>query len=130
MGKDGNIPLKNNIVVMKNRLIKELSKQKGGEKKDLSEVVREHLEKNDFHSAIEEMRTICTSYFSDNMTVDLEKKISHLINLCGDLRGKYDINQIKSNKMATAQDAKEGAIDKEVEITDLSKTPIECPILN
>jgi hypothetical protein len=30
MGKSGNIPLKNNLVVMKNRLVKELSKQKGG----------------------------------------------------------------------------------------------------
>lgn len=29
MGKDGNIPLKNNLVVMKNRLINELAKQKG-----------------------------------------------------------------------------------------------------
>jgi len=29
MGKDGNIPLKNQLVVMKNRLVKELSKQKG-----------------------------------------------------------------------------------------------------
>jgi len=40
------------------------------------------------------------------MTNSLEKKISHLINLCGDLRGKYNINQIKSNKMAYAKDAK------------------------
>lgn len=53
-------------------------------------------------------------YFSDNMTTDLEKKVSHLINLCGDLRGKYDIGQIKSNKMAIAQDAKEGKIDQTV----------------
>jgi hypothetical protein len=30
MGKTGNIPLKNDLVVMKNRLVKELSKQKGG----------------------------------------------------------------------------------------------------
>lgn len=48
------------------------------------------------------------------MTGDLEKKVSQLINLCGDLRGKYNINQIKSNKMAIAQDAKEGQIDKQV----------------
>jgi len=30
MGKTGNIPLKNDLVIMKNRLVKELSKQKGG----------------------------------------------------------------------------------------------------
>jgi len=29
MGKDGNIPLKNQLVVMKNRLVKELSKKTG-----------------------------------------------------------------------------------------------------
>lgn len=28
MGKEGNIPLKNQLVLMKNRLVKELSKQK------------------------------------------------------------------------------------------------------
>lgn len=76
------------------------------------------------------MKTICTAYFSDSTGSDLEKKISHLINLCGDLTGKYNINQIKSNKMATAQNALEGKIDKEVEVNDLSKNPIECPILN
>ena len=51
-------------------------------------------------------------YFSDDLTTDLEKKVSHLINLCGDLRGKYSIGQIKSNKMATAQTAQEGKMDK------------------
>lgn len=63
------------------------------------------------------------------MTTDLEKQISHLINLCGDLRGKYNINEIKSNKMAYAKDAKEGQLDKQVEVSDMSKNPIECPII-
>ena len=40
MGKDGNIPLKNNLVVMKNRLINEFAKKKGGDKKELSVVIR------------------------------------------------------------------------------------------
>lgn len=34
--------------------------------------------------------------------MELGNKINHLISLCGDLRGKYDLNQIKSNKMAHA----------------------------
>jgi hypothetical protein len=70
--------------------------------------MRESLEKNDFQTAIEEAKAICTAYFSDSTSTDLEKKISHLINLCGDLRGKYNINQIKSNKMAIAKDAVKG----------------------
>jgi len=52
-----------------------------------------------------------------------------LINLCGDLRGQYSLGQIKSNKMATAVTAKEGQIDQSVEIQDLSKNLIECPII-
>lgn len=91
--------------------------------------MREHLEKNNFEGAIEVASVMCKRYFSDDVTNDLEKKISHLINLCGDLRGKYSIGQIKSNKMAIAKDAVEGKIDKEVEINDLSKNPIECPII-
>lgn len=58
------------------------------------------------------MKVICNSYFLDSTGSDLEKKISHLINLCGDLTGKYNINQIKSNKMATAQNALEAKVDK------------------
>ena len=34
MGKDGNIPLKNELVLMKTRLVKELSKQKGKGKEE------------------------------------------------------------------------------------------------
>ena len=45
-------------------------------------------------------------YFSEDLTTDIEKKISHLIYLCGDLTGQYSIGQIKSNKMATAATAK------------------------
>lgn len=63
------------------------------------------------------------------MTTDLEKKISFLINLCGDLRGQYSIGQIKSNKMATAVVAQEAKIDQSIETQDLSKNLIECPII-
>lgn len=128
MGKEGNIPLKNQLVSMKNRLVKELAKSKSKED-DYSTQIRAHLEEKNFKGAIEVAALMSKAYFSDDMTTDLEKKISHLINLCGDLRGKYDIGQIKSNKMATAMVAKSGELDKTVEIQDLSKTPIECPII-
>jgi len=52
-----------------------------------------------------------------------------LINLCGDLRGQYSLGQIKSNKMAIAKNAVEAKIDISVETQDLSKNPIECPII-
>jgi len=64
------------------------------------------LEKGDIEGAIKLAEKITIDYLSQSMTLDLEKKITHLISLCGDLRGKYDLNQIKSNKMAHAQDAK------------------------
>lgn len=49
MGKDGNIPLKNQLVVMKNRLVKELSKQKGF---DIKTQMRTHLQKGNLQGAL------------------------------------------------------------------------------
>ena len=72
------------------------------------------LEEGNFDGAMKLAGKITKEYFSDSMTTDLEKQISHLINLCGDLRGKYNINEIKSNKMAYAKDAKEGQLDQQV----------------
>lgn len=123
MGKEGNIPLKNQLVTMKNRMVKELS-QKMSKGNDYGSDLREFLQKGNFQGAIEVAAVMSKRYFSEDATTDLEKKISHLINLCGDLRGKYSIGQIKSNKMAIAQSAVEGKIDNEVEINDLSKNPI------
>lgn len=91
MGKEGNIPLKNQIVLMKNRLVKELSKKMAGDH-DYGEVVRAFLEGKDFEGAMAQFKTLVSSYFKESATVELEKKISHLINLCGDLRGKYNLN--------------------------------------
>ena len=128
MGKSGNIPLKNQLVSMKNRLVKELSK-KMSKGTDYAMEIRGSLEEKNLEAALEVASIMSLKYFSEDMTTDLEKKISGLINLCGDLTGMYSIGQIKSNKMATAQSAKEGKLDVEVEMKDLSKNPIECPII-
>lgn len=66
------------------------------------------MEKNDFLSAMTEIRQTSEKYMADESTIDLERKIAHLISLCGDLRGKYDLGEIKSNKMAIAKEAQEG----------------------
>jgi hypothetical protein len=72
---------------------------------------------------------MATRYFSENVTGELEKKFNYLVSLCGDMRGQYSLGQIKSNKMATAQDAVTGEVDTNQELADLSKNPIECPII-
>jgi hypothetical protein len=109
MGKDGNPELKNQLVVMKNRLIKELSKKLG--KKDYSQKVRDELKAQNFDGAILLVENMATKYFEESGTGDLEKKINYLISLCGDMRGQYSVDQIKSNKMATATNAVDGKID-------------------
>lgn len=123
MGKAGNIPLKNQLVVMKNRVVKEMASKKSKDY-DFSGNIREHLEHNNFEGAIAEASKMSKAYFSDDMTSSLEKKVSHLINLCGDLRGQYSIGQIKSNKMAIAVSTKEAVIDQTVEIQELSQNII------
>ena len=45
------------------------------------------------------------------------------------MRGQYSVGEIKSNKMKTATVAVEGNIDQNVDLEDLSKNPIECPII-
>ena len=113
MGKDGNIPLKNQLVMMKNRLVKELSKQKSGEN-DVNKIMRGCLEEGNLEGALEIGRRMTKAYYSNEIVVNLEKKISHLINLCGDLRGKYSLDEIQSNKMSRAVIAEEGKLNKEI----------------
>jgi hypothetical protein len=102
MGKDGNLPLKNQLVALKTRLVKELSKRLG-KKEDFSTKVRNFLEAQDVNGALEMVANMAVKYFEASGTSDLEGKIAHLISLCGDMRGQYNVDQIKSNKMATAQ---------------------------
>lgn len=112
MGKDGNIPLKNQLVLMKRRLVQELSKRSA--KKDMNILLREHLENGRLEEAIAYSKELSENYMKENVTLDLEKNINHLINLCGDLRGKYDLNAIKSNKMANASEAEEGKLEQQI----------------
>jgi len=123
MGKDGNLPLKNQLVLLKSRLVKELSKNLG-KKGDYSSRVRDLLLSKNVEGALEMISNMATKYFEESGTGELEKKINYLISLCGDMRGQYSMDQIKSNKMATAQDVVAGEIDKTQEVADLSQNPI------
>jgi len=123
MGKDGNLPLKNQLVLLKSRLVKELSKNLG-KKGDYSSRVRDVLVSKNVEGALEMISNMATKYFEESGTGELEKKINYLISLCGDMRGQYSLDQIKSNKMATAQDVVAGEIDKTQEVADLSQNPI------
>lgn len=128
MGREGNPELKNQLVAMKTRLVKELSK-KLGKKMSYSEKIREMLREQRVQDALGMVENMAKSYFEESGTGELEQKINYLISLCGDLRGQYSVGEIKSNKMATAVKAVEGKIDQTVELEDLSKNPIECPII-
>lgn len=75
--------------------------------------MRHCLQKGNFRDAIDIAGMMSAKYYSSD-GMDLEKKISHLINLCGDLRGQYNLGQIKSNKLAIAPLAKEAAIDQSI----------------
>lgn len=94
-----------------------------------SELVRSKLLEQNIKEALSLVSNMSLTYLKESGTGELETKINYLISLCGDMRGQYSVGQIKSNKMATAEKAVEGEIDKNVEIEDLSKNPIECPII-
>jgi hypothetical protein len=69
MGKTGNIPLKNQIVQMKNRMVKELSKKMGI--KNPGDAIRECLENKDVHSALIEAKKMTDEYFGSAITLDI-----------------------------------------------------------
>ena len=66
------------------------------------------MEAKQLNEALEMAKDMATKYFELSGTGELEKKITYLISLCGDMRGQYSLGQIKSNKMATAQTAVTG----------------------
>ena len=127
MGRQGNQQLKNQLVATKTRLVKELSKKLG--KKSDSELIRAELQGDNFSGAMQLVRAMAERYFQGTANSSLEKRLIYLIGLCGDMRGKYKMGEIKSNKMATAAVAEEGKIDESVELGKLSKNLIECPII-
>ena len=127
MGKESNPQLKNQLVSTKTRLVKELSKKLG--KKSDSEMIRAQLEGQNFGAAMELVKAMGQKYFEEAADNSLEKRLNYLISLCGDMRGKYSLGEIKSNKMVTATVAQEGKLDETVELGKLSKNLIECPII-
>lgn len=128
MGRNSNPEMKDQLVHMKARLIREYSKEQG-KKEPISNMIRKALRNNDQETAFDLARKMANSYFTDETITDLEKKLTSLIALCGDLRGQYSLGQIRSNKMTTASRAEEGKIDQSLETEELSKNPIECPII-
>ena len=62
MGREGNLPLKNQLVALKTRLVKELSK-KMAKKQDYSSRIREKLLAQDFDAAIKMVDNMAAKYF-------------------------------------------------------------------
>jgi hypothetical protein len=91
--------------------------------------VRQLLQEQKVEEALGMVTNMAAKYFEESGTGDLETKINYLISLCGDMRGQYSVGEIKSNKMKTATTAAEGQLDQNLELEDLSKNPIECPII-
>jgi hypothetical protein len=90
MGKDGNPELKNQLVALKTRLVKELSK-KLGKKMNYSELVRSKLLEQNIKEALDLVSNMSQTYLKESGTGELETKINYLISLCGDMRGQYSV---------------------------------------
>ncbi len=129
MGKSGDSFLKEKLIKLKKKLANELAMQSNiGNNYGLK--IRQMLELNDFDSALAIAKNMNFEYFESDIGMEIEKKVGYLINLCGDLRGQYSINQIRSNRMPTAENVKkETSTEVEVEINDLISKPVECPIM-
>jgi hypothetical protein len=127
MGKTGDPTTKELLLKLKKNLVKELSSQS---KFNYGLDIRECLKSNDFDQALQIARTMTTRYFSSDIGMDIEKKIGYLVSLCGDLRGQYSIDSIRSNRMMRADTVQiETVSTVDIDINDLITKPIECPII-
>lgn len=66
MGKDANLPLKNQLISMKTRLVKALSKKLG--KGDFNSKMRAMLEGQDLKGSLEMINNLAAKYFEESST--------------------------------------------------------------
>lgn len=128
MGRQGDPATKELLLKMKKNLTKELSSKNTD--KNFGVSIRKELLDENFNSAIDIAKLMTMDYFSSDIGMDIEKKVGYLVSLCGDLRGQYSIDGIRSNRMIRADDVKVQTDSKvDIEISDLTSNPIECPIM-
>ncbi|AYV80167.1 MAG: hypothetical protein Gaeavirus13_9 [Gaeavirus sp.] len=127
MGKTGDPATKELLLTMKQNLVTELKNRNTG---DFGIRIRTALQENSIETAIKAAKEMTDAYFSSDIGMEIEKKVNYLISLCGDLRGKYTIDGIRSNHLARAEPMKiETNSITEIETQNLTDIPIECPIM-
>lgn len=129
MGRTGDSNTKELLLKLKKNLVKELASQ-ATSKSNFGLDMREQLKLGNFDSALDIARTMTTQYFGSDIGMEIEKKIGYLVSLCGDLRGQYSIDSIRSNRMIRADKASiETSAVVDIEVNDLITKPVECPII-
>lgn len=100
MGRQGFPEMKDQLLILKKRLVYELSNIKTEE--NYSKMIRLSLEEQNTVSALEYARKMTYEYMSVDLSVDIEKKIGYLVTLCGDLSNRFNLGEIQSNKIKLA----------------------------
>jgi hypothetical protein len=127
MGRTGDSATKEQLLILKKNLVHELAIIT---KANFGSDIRQALVSNDFDLALKYANGMTLEYFGSDIGMEIEKKIGHLITLCGDLRGKYSLDAIKSNRFARADNAKVATCTiVDIELSDLTSKPVECPII-
>ena len=123
MGKSGDHEMKEKLMELKKNLSSDLANQSSPGLQ-----LRANLEMNNFDDALLGAKQMNNEYFS-LIGMDIDKKVNYLISLCGNMKGMFDVNSIRSNKMATAENVKvEQSSKVDIEIEKLIVNTVECPI--
>lgn len=120
MGKTGLPAQKDKLILLKKKLIKELSEHSIHNFEELET----YLQTNNIVLALQTSIHIIKDYYSTNPVIDISKKIDILIGLCGNLQHQFSIGQIYSNSYNRAIDVEETLPDTEIE-----SMTMECPII-
>lgn len=128
MGKSGDLQMKEKLLSLKKHLSQELANSNNSH--DFGDLIRTELTNQNFKAALVIAKNMTNKYFESDIGSEIDKKINYLVSLCGDLRGKYSINSIKSNRINFASNVKvEESTTVEIDVTDLVSKPVECPII-
>ena len=125
MGTNGNATLKDQLVRVKKRIIKEFSNRQSLHN-TFTVDVRTHLANQDVESAVERATKFTKDYFVDDSLDEVNRKMDQLISLCGDLRQVFTKDAIASYKVARSDEVEDVELKQE---ENNDKYEFVCPVL-
>jgi hypothetical protein len=127
MGRGADQPMREILIRTKAKLAKELALKNKDDDANLA--WQASLKAGDFETSFKFAQKLTQDYFASDVGMDLSKKFDYLINICSvGLKGQFDMERIKSQRVVMAPVANVVADAVAPEAQEIPKGLAECPI--